>query len=659
MAEPYGILAVCTTSFKVAQALHGLIVRLREVPNELLALSNEVCNLKFVLDSVQKAINDDERSGASKLPNVGPMLFQARVKLDSLDNMISKWAKIDTWGDSVHIGKIDRLFWLREKTKVWELQKQLRELRQGLCVLLGAGSVSALAQLSVDIQQLYTEIVRTSDAQSKSRAESLESLEVISRRMDSMEEIHRNSQASAKLLQDLCLSLAAKPLQQTQQEPTRTKDPSLGGLDSITPSSAQQTAIQRAEKEPTLARELAFNEAPLGIPVSWRQGRNMECSSECKCCCHMQQSVQALSSLGTILGRLFLAYTGSSILRKPCNLSSCRQQNVSSIRLTYFFPQWFLNSVVSTTFSTKRLGAPTLNLKLRGPPQAAEACSRLFSNEDYLQTRRFNRLHKLIVELESGDLGAELALGTVSNVDGRDVDGWTALHWAARRGNSDAVALLLAYGADPRLITWNERRSALHLAAPSNSALCVQQILQWRQGNAMVDLELRDVYGFTPLHVATELNAVTTTAFLISSSADLNARENFGSTPLLSAIGENRVEAAGVLLRYGADYKIVNKIGDNILHIAANIATVPMVVLLTKARMRGLDLEARNFEGLTVAELVERRKAEVPEAFPRAFDRLIHSIVDEDLEAGSWTSDNSGESWHSTEDAKWYTVEAC
>ncbi|KAL8834331.1 MAG: hypothetical protein Q9176_007559 [Flavoplaca citrina] len=562
MAEPYGILAVCTTSFKVAQALHGLIVRLREVPNELLALSNEVCNLKFVLDSVQKAINDDERSGASKLPNVGPMLFQARVKLDSLDNMISKWAKIDTWGDSVHIGKIDRLFWLREKTKVWELQKQLRELRQGLCVLLGAGSVSALAQLSVDIQQLYTEIVRTSDAQSKSRAESLESLEVISRRMDSMEEIHRISQASAKLLQDLCLSLAAKPLQQTQQEPTRTKDPSLGGLDSITPSSAQQTAIQRAEKEPTLARELAFNEAPLGIP-------------------------------------------------------------------------------------------------LRGPPQAAEACSRLFSNEDYLQTRRFNRLHKLIVELESGDLGAELALGTVSNVDGRDVDGWTALHWAARRGNSDAVALLLAYGADPRLITWNERRSALHLAAPSNSALCVQQILQWRQGNAMVDLELRDVYGFTPLHVATELNAVTTTAFLISSSADLNARENFGSTPLLSAIGENRVEAAGVLLRYGADYKIVNKIGDNILHIAANIATVPMVVLLTKARMRGLDLEARNFEGLTVAELVERRKAEVPEAFPRAFDRLIHSIVDEDLEAGSWTSDNSGESWHSTEDAKWYTVEAC
>lgn len=140
MADPYGILAVCTTSFKVARALHGLIVRLREVPNELLALSNEVCNLKFVLDSVAKALHDDERSGASQLSNVGPMLFQARIKLDSLDKLISKWAKIDAWGDSVHIGKIDRFFWLKEKTKVWELQKQLREIRQGLIVLVGAGN---------------------------------------------------------------------------------------------------------------------------------------------------------------------------------------------------------------------------------------------------------------------------------------------------------------------------------------------------------------------------------------------------------------------------------------------------------------------------------------------------------------------------------------
>ena len=297
-------------------------------------------------------------------------------------------------------------------------------------------------------------------------------------------------------------------------------------------------------------------------------------------------------------------------------------------------------------------------LQLPVPPQTAKSISRLFSKEDYLQDRRFNRLHKLVNELETGNLGAELTSGTVSDIDSRDVDGWTALHWAARRGSSEAVVLLLAHGADPRLTTWNENRSALHLAAKSCSALCVQQILQWRRGNAIVDLELRDGYGCTPLHVATESNSAATTAFLINSSADLNARENFGDTPLLYAVSENNVEATTLLLRYGADYKIANKLGGTVLHIAANIATIPMLVILTKARMRGLDLDARDSEGFTVADLVAQRDGEVPEAFTRAFDRLTRSIVDEDFEAGSWTSISSSGSWHSIEDASWYEAEA-
>ena len=91
----------------------------------------------------------------------------------------------------------------------------------------------------------------------------------------------------------------------------------------------------------------------------------MKFSSDCKCSCHIQKNVQGYSSLGNILGRLFLAHTSSSILRKSYNLSTCRQQNAKSIRFTYLFPRWFLSSVVSTTFSTSSLGTPNLNLKVR------------------------------------------------------------------------------------------------------------------------------------------------------------------------------------------------------------------------------------------------------------------------------------------------------
>ena len=62
-------------------------------------------------------------------------------------------------------------------------------------------------------------------------------------------------------------------------------------------------------------------------------------------------------------------------------------------------------------------------LQLQAPPQVAEAFSRLFSKEDYLKDDRFNRLHKLVNELESGNLGVELTSGTVFDIDGRDVDG--------------------------------------------------------------------------------------------------------------------------------------------------------------------------------------------------------------------------------------------
>ena len=228
--------------------------------------------------------------------------------------------------------------------------------------------------------------------------------------MDPIEEIRRNSQDCMKLLQDLCLSLAATPVQGPQRDPTQMETSSLGEPDLSPLSSTLQEPSQDTEEEPTRKRELASKEAPLAIPVSWQQGRKIECSSDCKCSCHTQQNVQAYSSLGNILGRLFLAYSGSSILRKPCNLSTCRQQNAKSIRLTYFFPRWFLNNVVSTTFSTSRLGTPSLNLKVR---KIVPETNRLFA---LCMTERVDGIQQLFANREA------------SPDDIHHRGGWTPLH---------------------------------------------------------------------------------------------------------------------------------------------------------------------------------------------------------------------------------------
>ena len=76
MADPFGIISIALSGLKVAKHLHNLILDLSNAPAELLALSNEVCNLKFVLDAIRDAIQDAEHDSLQKFDRFGPLLFQ-------------------------------------------------------------------------------------------------------------------------------------------------------------------------------------------------------------------------------------------------------------------------------------------------------------------------------------------------------------------------------------------------------------------------------------------------------------------------------------------------------------------------------------------------------------------------------------------------------
>ena len=118
----------------------------------------------------------------------------------------------------------------------------------------------------------------------------------------------------------------------------------------------------------------------------------------------------------------------------------------------------------------------------------------------------------------------------------------------------------------------------------------------------------------------------------------------------ITSFFENQVETTSELLRYAADHTISFKVDNTILHLAAIVAKISTLAVLTKARMRGLNIEARNAKGFTANELTARRHEMESKTFPKAFNRLVQSIVDEKIEGGSWTSINSAESWHRLED---------
>ncbi|XP_047100896.1 60 kDa lysophospholipase-like [Schistocerca piceifrons] len=110
------------------------------------------------------------------------------------------------------------------------------------------------------------------------------------------------------------------------------------------------------------------------------------------------------------------------------------------------------------------------------------------------------------------ELRALLAAG--ANVEARDEDMWTALHWAAVRGHEDVVRCLVEGGAD---------------------------------------VETRDSRGNTPMHWAAYRGHAAVVRLLAASSGDPNAMDVYRRTPLHYAARQGHAEVAAVLLDVGAD----------------------------------------------------------------------------------------------------------
>src|SRR4030095_3330239 len=84
-----------------------------------------------------------------------------------------------------------------------------------------------------------------------------------------------------------------------------------------------------------------------------------------------------------------------------------------------------------------------------------------------------------------------------ADVNAPQGDGVTALHWAARQGDVELVAALVAAGANPRATTRFGSYTPLHLAAERGSAAIATALL-----GAGSPVDARTNTGATPLMLA-------------------------------------------------------------------------------------------------------------------------------------------------------------
>ncbi len=151
----------------------------------------------------------------------------------------------------------------------------------------------------------------------------------------------------------------------------------------------------------------------------------------------------------------------------------------------------------------------------------------------------------------AGDLEAVRGLlASGEDANAAHGDGMSALHWAAERGDTALVEVLVESGAKVDAATRIGNYTPLHVAASAGQADVVRQLLL--AGSSATSALTTS--GATPLHLAADAGNVASIEALLEHGAEVDARERtWGQTPLIFAAARNRVDAIEVLLRNGAD----------------------------------------------------------------------------------------------------------
>jgi uncharacterized protein len=163
------------------------------------------------------------------------------------------------------------------------------------------------------------------------------------------------------------------------------------------------------------------------------------------------------------------------------------------------------------------------------------------------------------------------------DVNAPQVDGTTALHWAAFQDDLETAGILLKAGASANAAN-RYGVTPLSLACTNGNGAMVELLL-----NAGADPNLALPGGETPLMTAARTGKVEAVRALLAKGANVEAKESRGQTAIVWAAAEGNVEAAEALIAAGANFKVRLNSGFSPYLIAVREGQSRMVRALLKA----------------------------------------------------------------------------
>lgn len=230
---------------------------------------------------------------------------------------------------------------------------------------------------------------------------------------------------------------------------------------------------------------------------------------------------------------------------------------------------------------------------------------------------RTRALHEALRAQDADAVAQLLARGAEPGwIDARDEEGWTPIHRASRRGLTSVLAHLLRAGADVKA-TLSDGTDALFLAVMAGSPAALELLtragadIERHGGTALMRaLELGDEGAFLKLlelgakgeHTDPEMGLTlleyaikTGRGVLVAPLLAAGARpDGAGATrPLMAAIEKGDAQVVEALLAVGADPNVCGTYGNTPMHAAAEAGSVALAERIRAAGAALDPIEAR------------------------------------------------------------------
>ncbi|KLU92355.1 hypothetical protein MAPG_11301 [Magnaporthiopsis poae ATCC 64411] len=643
MAEPFSIAASAISLAAIAahtsRVLSNFCSEVKHAPALVVALSNEVNDLKLVLDKVSSATSSlaaptastpgpsTSSSNVAMEARLRDMLARAKNLLVELDILSRQLSGLDT--------AAQRIKWQFSKTKVENLKDRLRSTSRSLMHIMVSSNLASstrieleLHNISVIIPQSHGPTLQTLGTLAADTKRAFDCLE------SSVANNHQQIQEALAADRELSLPIArdVSSIKESMAANTAAADSQAVGLRNIMTvlgsihSATQQNreillALGSAAQEPMMPSR-AEQDAPLPraahhLLATQRHGlptpnspvpiepliqiavvpTNSSCGQACGCRCHIPRasddaSLKLPAPLRSLFGQLLLGYAGSLTTRSSCDQSTCRRGKYARLRLSYSFPAWFASHKVSLLLeaSTSRRFMLGLVARRRVPLWAGDflAAANDFEPERVVEILKLNPSKILDVDTRTGRSALHLVAG----------GSWT---WLDYNDWIQQIEMLVQAGADPDYEDDNGD------TAKKLFARCVLQMPGYQPGksgwllpsfvrNALdLDLELsylqKILLGICPVDLETVLSHGGQEVLAqIKSPGDLDC------PPLVLAARLDNAVAVRSLLRAGARNEIPVHQGFS-MHAAAALKSHECLRALLE--VVGFDMEKPNRGGLT------------------------------------------------------------